>query len=97
MDVHSSWQQARSAAGTVQWEPTSPSLSSVHSPSYSSEIEDDLPLIRYEGGEASGCTLRSNLVSSYEENHQLALLPVPVKLLFYLFGTCEETCSLVWT
>lgn len=84
MDIPSSWPQARFAAGTVQSEPRSP-ISSVHSASYTSEIENDVPLLRYERGEASGHAMRSNSVSSYEEDRQLALLPVLVKLLFYLF------------
>ncbi|KAK4787370.1 hypothetical protein SAY86_011203 [Trapa natans] len=76
MDISSSWPQTNSVAATVPSEPRSPSVSSVLSASYSSEIENDVPLLRYERGEASRHATGSNLISSYEEDRQLALLPV---------------------
>ncbi|KAI6702503.1 hypothetical protein NL676_011639 [Syzygium grande] len=44
----------------------SPSLGSVHSRSNSSEVEDDLALVRYERGEGSNHFTESNSVRAYE-------------------------------
>lgn len=44
----------------------SPSLSSVHSRSNSSEVEDDLALVQYERGEGSNHITESSSVRAYE-------------------------------